>query len=628
MTNRRPDRRIRTNGQNGSLRRMRLATKLLCLCWAIFVSQCNPFGVCFCQEKTAAFPETRRGFIAEFDSPKDQDPFIPPLEPVITFSPELLPLWLVALDRDEADLKRLVAETIAAARREGWHEVDGAAAPLIRQFGSESNDRMTREAIASTLVQLDARQAADVFFDRVKSAGLPLATIIEPALARWQDSRMEDIWLARLSNEHSNSPRQYLAIQCLGLIKSRTAVEPLLKLAGSPLTAATFRMIAAEALSEIGDEANVALAEKLYGAERAKRIDRIIAAKILRGQTGQSATALLSNLAQDSQTSVSAIAAQNLFEIDPMLVRPLAVELAASPNANVRMVAGQAFAYESNESDVRALIAMLADAHPALRAAARQALSTRSRSGEFVELIDTSLIAIVKDADSNADWRQLEQAIRYLAEFDRKQAAPLLVRHLRSSRDQVFLPAAWALRKLSVAETFGQCLDYVDEFKSAQDLAKVENDYRDAQISQLCQMFGINHYEPAIDTLKSYVPKEVMNRGTQSRASAIWSLGHIYEDRPQEELAAALVVRLNDVGSIPSEVTLVRAASAVTVARMGNAEQLPELRKNAKENGFSGEVGYSCAWGIKRLTDEPIPVSKPVIISEQGWFLYPYGKQP
>ena len=174
-------------------------------------------------------------------------------------------------------------------------------------------------------------------------------------------------------------------------------------------------------------------------------------------------------------------------------------------------------------------------------------------------------------------------------------------------------------------ETFEDCLVFINQRvkKLGNQLA---DPYLETQLSQLCQMFGLSKYEPAADGLKSFVPKAVKNRGTQARAAAIWSLGHIYEDRPQPELAVVLVDRLSDVDINNPELFPVRAASAVAIARMNNQDQLEALREWLKKESPKGMIGYSCAWGINRLTGEPIPALKPVNYKKLGWFLTPFSK--
>jgi len=592
---------------------------LVILFWAVGCPVC-----CWAQEKLSAFVENPPGFAEEFDSPKDLDPLIPEVQDNFRIPDKLLPTWLDAFRRDEQDLKRLVAESIADAHR-GGENLDIMIVPLLEEFRNPSSSRLTAEAVASALVELNAKEAAEALFDKAGDASWSLSLIIEPALAKWQYQRMEAVWVERLNEETPDGPRQRLAIECLGILKSEAAVDPLIKLAQSKFTSATTRIAAANALAEIPGSGHVALAENLFSLQRQTLVDRLVAAKVLRLQTGKSASDMLIELTKDRDTSVAFVAVRNHFEIDPQAVKPLAAELAGNPNANIRSVAVKAFAHESTDSDVRGLIELLKDHDPPVRREARELLELKAKNGEFAELIDGAMIDILRNANAETDWRQLEQAIRYVGELDRKQAAPLLVKYLRADRNQVFLPAAWSLRKLSVEETFEDCLVFINQRvkKLGNQLA---DPYLETQLSQLCQMFGLSKYEPAADGLKSFVPKAVKNRGTQARAAAIWSLGHIYEDRPQPELAVVLVDRLSDVDINNPELFPVRAASAVAIARMNNQDQLEALREWLKKESPKGMIGYSCAWGINRLTGEPIPALKPVNYKKLGWFLTPFSK--
>src|SRR5438132_7142266 len=60
-----------------------------------------------------------------------QDPSPPRPDRVPVFQKELIPLWLKALARPEADMRRLAAASIIEARRRGMPGLDVTIAPLL-----------------------------------------------------------------------------------------------------------------------------------------------------------------------------------------------------------------------------------------------------------------------------------------------------------------------------------------------------------------------------------------------------------------------------------------------------------------------------------------------------------------
>src|SRR4051794_40049087 len=82
-----------------------------------------------------AFCLTARGAPGtELDHARDNDPRIEPQAVVHTFAPSVKALWLEALSRSEADLKRQAAEAISRAHRLGIAGLADTAPRLIEQL--------------------------------------------------------------------------------------------------------------------------------------------------------------------------------------------------------------------------------------------------------------------------------------------------------------------------------------------------------------------------------------------------------------------------------------------------------------------------------------------------------------
>jgi HEAT repeat protein len=572
-------------------------------------------------EELPTLVEIQPNYIEQFDSPKDSDPAIPAFRHKQVYLQKQLSLWSAALERREADMRSMVAESMLEAHRAGRDDLGLLFDRLIAVFSDPSTESITVESIAVTLTALGNDQAADAFYARAAEAQLPLAKIIEPALAHWQDKRLEPVWLKRVGDDHVDSQRRRLAIEALSTIQSVAALPELLKLVTAKYAPVTLRLSAAKGIGAFDAPSVLPVAAQLAGKGRGTLIDRILAAEMLATQNTTAAKELLTSLCQDENDAVSSLAATNLFAIDPDATRQIRNQLVTSRNATVRSVAAKSLSHNATEDDIRVLIRMFSDPDPNLRDWVREDLVKKASTEPFRKMVIDETREIVRSGDAAGDWRSVEQAIRCLGLLEFKPAAQDIVPHLKATRINVYLSAAWALRKIAATESLADCLQNLDELVKGIDTDTIINDqYRESQISQLCQLMGILKYEPAIPLMRTFVPKAKIARGEHARAAAIWSLGHLYADNPQKDLAQELVARLQDEVSLPPESASVRAASAVAIARMGEKSSGMALLKYADPEG---EVGYSCAWGLNKLAGVPIPESPVHERKEEKYFLTP-----
>jgi hypothetical protein len=130
-------------------------------------------------------------------------------------------------------------------------------------------------------------------------------------------------------------------------------------------------------------------------------------------------------------------------------------------------------------------------------------------------------------------------------------------------------------------------------------------------------------YAPAEPLLRTYIPKSSGFEPT-SRAAAIWALGYLHADQPDEALAEQLRQRLTDVNSEVPEEAIVRRFSAITLGRMKASSQLSSLKRMAAMDGPHSPPGVACMWAIQQITGEPIPDIPPIILRDNNWFLVPY----
>jgi HEAT repeat protein len=281
----------------------------------------------------------------------------------------------------------------------------------------------------------------------------------------------------------------------------------------------------------------------------------------------------------------------------------------------------------ATEDSLPKLGKQLDDPHPDVRQKARRALLDRAVKGaQRKEVIGQGVAAL-----AGKPWRAQEQAAILLADLDHRPAGARLAELLSADRPEVFVTAAWALRRLGDTESLPAVLAYLtaEEQRFSRNNALPGRkggrpDLVNHQMSQLCQLFGRLRHAPAEPVLRRFVPRNDKAPMPEARAAAIWALGFLHEGKPVAALAAALEGRLNDVLSLPPEDARVRRMAAVTLGRMKAKDSLASLRKYSPDQQMSEDVIASvCAWAIERITSEKARPATPRKVTMRDWFLVP-----
>jgi HEAT repeat protein len=556
------------------------------------------------------------------DSPMYQMPALPGPKVEQVFPAEAVPLWLKALDRPEIELRIQAAEAIARARRQGVINLETTIAPLQAALNRSDQPASVRVALAKALVTLDARQTADSLFQQIQPGNVELRGVIEPALARWNYQPMRAVWLARLRDPSTPAGRLTLAIRGLATVGEMQALEPLHGLVFSDRVAGPIRWEAAAALGRLQPKGLEKDAEGLLvdGSPRGK-VARLAAARLLQHHQGGEAIRVLGRMTGDPEPAVVALAARRLLDLDSRLLVPYLDSLLTNLDAEVRSIAVAALLKQPTEKHIRLLADRLDDDHMDVRIKARRALQSLAAKKELRE-------GVLREATrmlSSESWRGLEQAAILLTQLDHKPAAPRLVELLVFDRPEVFITAAWGLRKLAIPATLPAVVQYIQAEKGNKISRKnAPINLIDHQISQLNQFIGQQKYQAADSLLRQQLPP----RGQQpplpeSRAAAVWALGILHEGKPDPALAKILEERLNDYRSIPPEFPQVRLMSAITLARMEVREALTSIRKYYHGKPANDLVNNACGWAIARLTGEAMPPPETVRRVQTEWFLVP-----
>lgn len=559
-----------------------------------------------------------------------RDPDVPPLPVVEVFPENLLSLWLQVLDRPDADMQRMAAESIVQAHALKMPNIQQATPALIKLVSAEATHSAARFAAAKALIALDARDSASApLFEASQRSESDFRQSVEPVLANWKFSPAFDVWRNRLSTPNTRLRDLILAIRCVREAGDETCVESLLAITHDPLRPMTARLEAARSAGKLKKSGLEENARRFTSPPTASIFDRLCAVALLDQHRTESAVADLSQLAQDAEPSVAAAALASLNANDPGLVVPLAEQAMRSDDANVRRQGVTAYSARPTPERVAAMARRLDDLHPGIRAMVRESLFQLARTAELDEPIRAAATGVL----AGDGWRGQEQATLLLAALDHKPAATRFVELLESPRDEVMVTAAWGLRQLAVPETLPAILDKATRQTELRKKPLPPPNpppslLLDVQVGLLFESLGQMKYAPADGLLRRYVPKD-LGMGEMSRSAAIWTLGHLHANQPDEVLAKQLFGRLTEPPSAePPELDRVRDMSLVSLARMKTRTQLEPIRQALGPRGETDRMYLLYRWAMRELTGEILPEPKPTIVTRTGWFLEPLEAKP
>jgi HEAT repeat protein len=623
-----------------------------------------PLVLCPCLLALWTANPSQGDYDAAIDSYMYKDPLLPVTPKAYLLPNNLAALWLKALERPEMEMRYQAAQAISVARERGFKGLEGTVESLRTALQRPDEQPLVRLALARALIALDARAAAGDLLAQAQAGNSDLRALVEPALARWDFRPARSMWLDRLRDPDTPVDRIELAIQGLATIREIKATESLRDivlgkhrghaLAGAPDAASywplppSVRLEAARALATLCPEGLEKDAEQLAADNSAERLlSRLAAAVLLSQHRSQEAIRLLTRLAMEHEPAVANLALTRLIEIDSRLVLPMLVQLLASRDAHLRMLAGKVLFLQPTADHIRLLADRLADADRGVRAQAREWLRELAGKKQWREPV----LAEASRMLAGDQWRGLEQAAMLVAFLDHKPSAARLVELLQFRRAEVVIAAAWGLRRLAAPETFPGVLSYVQNqlraYKERRGTGPPSKEFlpqmMDHVLSQLNQLLGQQKYGPAEPVLRQCVPR--WTAGMETRAAAIWGLGILHAGKPDRELVLALEERFNDITTRPPEDARVRRMCAISLGRMLAKAAVGPSDRDDQDRQFmhahiqllrkywSGDqlpldtIGKASAWAVAQITGQPMPPPKPIEYVERNWFLSPFKER-
>jgi len=580
----------------------------------------------------------------EIDHPMHRNPQLGTVVWHKTFSDRLKPLWRQALLRPEAELRRVGADTVTIAVQRGMSGLEDLEQPLLAILESD-DDPVVRRAAAHALIEINARGTASQLFAAARSDGLPMALIVEPALARWNYPGIQDLWRERLQQEDPGPTLLLLAIDGLGTAGESSAIAGLNDLLVDRLRLPEVRLAAARAAGQIaarevaGGSSESPLVAPVLGTakrliarqERPEYFGRLLAANLLPVTRDPETLDILRSLTADSESTVAFAALRKLRDVESALAFPFADGAGKSPDANLRRLAAELLLDKADADAVQRLTAFLDDRNPSVRKlVAAKFVEFGGRPELRQVVIDQSMRWLQSppppssgpektEPPKNA-WRGVEQAIMVLGTLDHEPAVWRMMRLLDHPRPETAIAAAWGLRRLHVPDALPELLVRAAGLRRQLETTPPPPRVT-GQLLQIVQYFGEVNYRESEPFLRTFLPSS-FSLDYRVRAAAIWALGMMYADQPDTDLAELFAARLADVPP-PGDRPLVRRFAAISLGRLKAVKQLDTLRRFAATEGTSTEIGIGVHWALREITgeeQEPIPTG---VIGMPRWFLMP-----
>lgn len=551
------------------------------------------------------------------DFQMDSDPALEIPDPVKHFSPALKSLWLAALERPEADMQRLAAETIARGHEYGVPDLMDAVPRLQTLLLAEKSHPATRFAAARALIVLESRDSGDKLFEASQRYEADLRQLIEPALAKWNFTPAIAAWKDRLGNAEARPRDLILALRGLAQVRELSVISTLVAIVNDETRSSDVRLEAAAAAGQCAPAGLEPDAERL-ARRKTKRLSlySICACRLLARHDSDAARALLTELAGHHESVVAACALNRLLEIDSSLVLPLAEAAMSHTDPLVRRAGASAYLQHPTTERIVLLSRLLADPHPSVRREVCEGFYRLSNQSPLVESIRTSAM----DMLSQEAWQGQEQAALLVGVLEHQPAADRLVELLESPRAEVCTSAAWALRKIAVQESIPAVLD-----KTRRQTEQVNEPRNDEQVAHLCEALGVLKADDAVPLLMRYVPKD-RRMEERSRCAAIWALGLIKEGKRDTELEDALSSRIQDFSDSKPELDSIKEKCAVALTRMKAVDEALYMKSLVMSKTVPFRLAVVLRWAVKEMTGEDLPPLTPPHLPQGNWFLEPYSR--
>jgi len=498
------------------------------------------------------------------------------------------------LESDQVQERLAISQLICLNHdRQGFKERDRALKLLLSQVGNPSNPLLVKRSMLSAASLLDDGSNAKLLWDEAREDPVALAAL-EPYLAKWKATEGRELWRKRLSDSDTANAELILAIEGIGQVGEASDVSLLEKILRSNRSTPSTRLLACRAIGKLASEGLSGLAKQIVDSDVEDK--HLLAASVLASHRDGAALELLESIVQTGSSPSQRIAAGAISTGHPQVAIEMASKWILHPDDQIRITGLKTLQQQPSPERIRMQSTLLGDVSLEVRQLVREHLRELTQ-GDHRASVEECL----SEQLTSRSWRALEQSIILTVELQDRSRLMRLVELLEHEQAEVNIHAGWALMELAndpttLAVMVPHAQRITQELEPASRVLPKQDIIR---LSYLFESFGRNRYEPVLEMLYKYIPKDNFKMGNLSRCSAIWAIGKIKKEVDDPELRGKFRERITDLPPMNPEHYLVRYACILALGEFGYKDSKEVAGRHAAED--RNALGFASRWAIEQI---------------------------
>lgn len=522
----------------------------------------------------------------------------------------------VLQEATDAEIQEVAATQLFRFAREGLADISAAEGALRHAIEQGTSRRVVsacyRAASAGGLQSFAAEM-----LEFTKTASDAERVILEPVLQDWKFAPAAAMWQERLTGSDSSATSLQLACAGLAALGETSAVDQLIRIAGDTRADYLRRMAAAKAAVQLGPEQSHQLAQTLLNRTQ---VERVLAVALLNTSLPASLQTLLP-LCEDPENAAAAAAWEAVYANDRSLLQPLLPVGRKHADKTVRMVAAMVMRDFPGAERVDWLHELISDYHLEVRNTARRMLLAVSEEQPDLKPQIVGLCADALKPDSK-DWQGIEQSLVLLGQMRSTEYSALAVELLNYQRDEVMVSAAWLIHLFPDLAVRTPVLKATQDAETwLYDPAEFEREHgmKQAFLFQYLAIMRVKEIEEVLVKQFSKTVPGVLIR----RSAAMWTLGLLYENNPDQNMVRQMHARIQDRNSPDPERFPVRRFCLLALGMMRSTGSQAVVQEAWEVDDASEGLRGAARWIRPLVGMEMTEPIEPFYLQIGGWRLNP-----
>jgi hypothetical protein len=498
------------------------------------------------------------------------------------------------LESDQVQERLAISQLICLNHdRQGFKDRGRALELLLAQVRNPLNPLLVKRSMLSAASLLDDGSNAKLLWEAAQEDPVALAAL-EPFLIKWKVTESRELWRKRLGNPSTANADLILAIEGIGQVGQASDVALLEKILRANRSTPSTRLLACRAIGNLASEGMSGLAKQIVQSDVEDK--HLLAASVLARHRDAAALELLQTIFETGSSPSQRIAAGAIATGHSQFAIEMAGKWILHPDDQIRITGLTTLQQQPSPERIRMQSTLLGDVSTQVRQLVREQLRELAQ-GDHRPSVDECL----GEQLASGSWRALEQSLVLMVELQDRTRLMRIVELLEHEQAEVNIHAGWALMELAndpttLAAMVPHAQRITQELEPASRVLPKQDIIR---LSYLFEAFGRNRYEPVLEMLYKYIPKDNFKMGNLSRCSAIWAIGKIKKEVDDPELRAKFRERINDLPPMNPEHYLVRYACILALGEFGYKDSKDVAGRHAAED--RNALGFASRWAIEQI---------------------------